>query len=80
MNTDLREPKYQWGQPVQALIDLINDGSYPDCAEQELLAAQGMQGEVVQVGSHVDTQTPVYLVEFPNGRVVGCLEEEIGAL
>lgn len=80
MSADLREPKYQWGQPVQTRVDLVNDGSYPDCATDELLAAQGMQGEIVQVGSHVDTQTPIYLVEFPNGRVVGCLEEEIGAL
>ena len=23
-------PKYQWGQRVRALIDLYNDGSYPD--------------------------------------------------
>lgn len=79
MSTDLREPKFQWGQPVLAAIDLINDGSYPDCPAEEMLAPQGMQGEVVQVGSHVDTQIPVYLVEFPNGRVVGCLEEELRA-
>jgi nitrogen fixation protein NifZ len=70
-------PKFQWGQPVLTIVDLVNDGSYPDCAVDELLASQGTTGEVVQVGSHVDTQTPIYLVEFPNGRVVGCLEEEI---
>lgn len=77
---DMREPKYQWGQPVIAAIDLVNDGSYPDCAENQLLVADGTRGEIVQVGSHVDTQTPIYLVEFPDGRVVGCLEEEIGAV
>ena len=76
---EIRLPKFQWGQPVVAAIDLVNDGSYPDCAADELLTAQGTLGEVVQVGSHVDTQTPIYLVEFPNGRVVGCLEEEIHA-
>ncbi|MBH1960986.1 MAG: nitrogen fixation protein NifZ [Rhodocyclales bacterium] len=74
---DVRIPKFQWGQPVLAVIDLRNDGSYPDCVDDELLAERGTQGEIVQVGSHVDTQTPIYLVEFPNGRVVGCLEEEI---
>ncbi|HUW36152.1 MAG TPA: nitrogen fixation protein NifZ [Rhodocyclaceae bacterium] len=74
---EFRQPKFQWGQPVLAAIDLVNDGSYPDCATDELLAARGTRGEVVQVGSHVETQTPVYLVEFADGRVVGCLEEEI---
>jgi len=34
----------------------------------------------VQVGTVVDANIPIYLVEFPNGRVVGCLEQEIGAL
>ena len=76
---EFRPPKFQWGQPVLAAIDLLNDGSYPDCAVDELLTARGTLGEVVQVGSHVETRTPVYLVEFPNGRVVGCLEEEISA-
>lgn len=80
MSPEPRQPKYQWGQPVQTMIDLVNDGSYPDCAADELLAPLGMQGEIVQVGSHLDTATPVYLVEFPNGRVVGCFEEEIVAL
>ena len=76
---DIRLPKFQWGQPVLAVIDLINDGSYPDRAIDELLVASGSAGEVVQVGSHVDSNTPIYLVEFPNGCVIGCLEEEIVA-
>ncbi len=79
MNMELRAPRFQWGQTVVALSDLVNDGSYPDCAADELLAASGTAGEVVQVGSIVDRQIPVYLVSFPNGRVVGCFEEEIGA-
>jgi nitrogen fixation protein NifZ len=70
-------PKYQWGQRVQAVIDLRNDGSYPECAADELLAAVGDVGEVVQVGTHVDSNTPVYVVEFGPKRVVGCLENEI---
>lgn len=76
---DVRIPKYQWGQPVMALCDLRNDGSYPDCAADEMLAPSGEKGEVVRVGAIADTQAPLYLVSFPNGRVVGCLEEEIGA-
>jgi nitrogen fixation protein NifZ len=70
-------PKYDWGTRVVAEIDLINDGSYPDREPEALLVEKGAQGEVVQVGMHTDSNTPVYMVEFPNGCVVGCLEEEI---
>ncbi|BAP88483.1 NifZ family protein [Burkholderiales bacterium GJ-E10] len=80
MNPDLRTAKYQWGQPVIALKELVNDGSYPDCAADEPLAAEGAQGEIVRVGTMVEGNIPIYLVAFGNGRVVGCLEEEIGAL
>jgi nitrogen fixation protein NifZ len=75
---DLRTPKYQWGQPVTARCDLRNDGSYPDAAPDEMLAASGVRGEVVRVGTLADGPVPVYLVSFPDGRVVGCLEEELG--
>jgi len=74
---DIREPKFQWGQQVVALIDLVNDGSYPDTAQDALLVASGSQGEVVQTGMHEESNTPIYLVEFPNGKVIGCLEAEI---
>jgi nitrogen fixation protein NifZ len=76
---DPRRPKFQWGQPVTALCDLRNDGSYPDCAGDEMLAPKGEQGEVVRIGALAEGGAPVYLVAFPGGRVVGCLEEEIGA-
>lgn len=72
-----RAPKYEWGQRVRACLDLYNDGSYPDLATDALLVNQGDTGEIVNVGTHVDSNTPVYLVEFPANRVVGCLEEEI---
>jgi nitrogen fixation protein NifZ len=71
------EPKYQWGQRVQASIDLINDGSFPDQPEQAVLAASGATGEIVQIGTHVDSGRPVYLVEFGANRIIGCLEDEI---
>ncbi|HUX90387.1 MAG TPA: nitrogen fixation protein NifZ [Gallionellaceae bacterium] len=74
---DIREPKFQWGQQVVAQIDLVNDGSYPDTAQDALLVASGSQGEVVQTGMHEESNTPIYLVEFPNGKVIGCLEAEI---
>ncbi len=77
---DPRQPKFQWGQRVRCVIDLVNDGSYPDAAEDALLVAAGGEGEIVQVGAHVDTNTPVYLVEFNGRYVIGCLEEEISPL
>jgi nitrogen fixation protein NifZ len=75
---DIREPKYQWGQAVIALIDLVNDGSYPDMDADALLAASGSKGEIVQTGMHEESHTPIYIVAFAGGKVVGCLEHEIG--
>jgi hypothetical protein len=31
------------------------------------------------VGAHVESNTTVYLVEFSENRIVGCLEDEIAA-
>ena len=75
-----RTPKYQWGHRVTAAVDLYNDGSYPDQPLEALLVSVGQRGEIVQVGTHTDTNTPVYLVEFNERQVVGCLEEEIYAV
>lgn len=72
-----RIPKYQWGQRVKALVDLYNDGSYPDVEDEALLVGIGDTGEIVQVGTHTESNTPIYLVEFKEHLVVGCLEEEI---
>lgn len=74
---DPREPKFQWGMRVRCLTDLVNDGSFPDAPEDAVLAAEGALGEIVQVGAHVESNTPVYMVEFEQKYVVGCLEEEI---
>ena len=76
---DPRTPKYQWGQPVIATLDLHNDGSYPTEPADALLVRAGDRGEIVQVGTHTESNTPVYLVEFNARHVVGCLEEEISA-
>ena len=74
---DVREPKFQWGQAVVTLIDLVNDGSYPDMEADALLAASGSKGEIVQTGMHEESRTPIYIVEFADGKVVGCLEHEL---
>lgn len=75
--TEPRLPRYQSGQRVVATLDLYNDGSFPDQPAQALLVSAGDAGEVVQVGTHVESNTPVYMVEFNQRHVVGCLEEEI---
>jgi nitrogen fixation protein NifZ len=72
-----RLPKYQWGQRVKALIDLHNDGTFPDAAAEARLVNVGDTGEIVQVGTHSEANIPIYLVEFGERLVVGCLEEEI---
>jgi nitrogen fixation protein NifZ len=72
-----RLPKYQWGQRVKALIDLHNDGSFPDAPAEACLVNVGDTGEIVQVGTHTEANMPIYLVEFGERLVVGCLEEEI---
>jgi nitrogen fixation protein NifZ len=72
-----RLPRFQWGQRVKALVDLHNDGSFPDAALEALLVNVGDVGEIVQVGTHAEENLPVYLVEFGERLVVGCLEEEI---
>jgi nitrogen fixation protein NifZ len=70
-------PKFQWGQRVQALLDLYNDGSFPESEPEALLVKLGDAGEIVQVGTHTESNTVVYMVEFGASRVVGCLEQEI---
>ncbi len=72
-----KEPRYQWGQPVKTTADLLNDGSYPDVPVDTLLAAEGSHGEIVNVGVIEETGDPIYLVEFPDGKVIGVLEEEL---
>lgn len=75
-----REPKYQWGQPVVAAIDLYNDGSLPDAPQDDiLLVVAGGPGEIVQVGHHDEANVPIYLVDF-GVVVLGCLEEEIAPM
>ncbi len=71
------EPKFQWGQRVSAADNLFNDGSFPEQPEDALLVKAGDAGEIVQVGTHVESGTYIYLVEFGERLVVGCLEGEL---
>ncbi|MEQ1601191.1 MAG: nitrogen fixation protein NifZ [Methylophilaceae bacterium] len=74
---EARDAKFQWGQPVTTIEDIINDGSYPDAPIDSLLAAKDSKGEIVNVGQIEETGEPVYLVEFADGKVIGLFEEEI---
>ena len=73
---DLREPRFQWGQPVVAAEHLYNDGSLPGAEDGLLLVAAGGPGEIVQIGHHAEANVPVYMVDF-GVAVLGCLEEEL---
>jgi nitrogen fixation protein NifZ len=73
---DPRTAKYQWGQRVKAVTDLVNDGSHPEAKVDALLVPQGGVGEIVNIGHHSEANLPVYLVDFA-GCVIGCLEEEL---
>jgi len=70
-------PRYEWGQRVQAAVEMFNDGSFPDQPLDALLVASGEVGEVVQVGQHTESGTVVYMVEFASNKVVGCFEPEL---
>jgi nitrogen fixation protein NifZ len=73
----LEPRKFEWGQRVSAVDDLFNDGSFPDWPVDALLVKAGDAGEIVQVGTHAGTGTHIYLVEFRERLVVGCLEGEL---
>lgn len=71
------EPRFRWGEPVLAAIDLVNDGSFEGVEPSSLIEPRGARGRVVRVGAIPDRRENVYLVEFEDGRVVGCFEREI---
>ncbi len=74
---DRREPRFDWGLRVVVREDIFNDGTFPGEPENALLVPANCVGEIVRVGHHEEVNIPVYLVEFSNGRVIGCLENEI---
>lgn len=68
--------KYQWGNKVAVMADIINDGSYPNKAEGETIVVKGEAGRVRQVGQDEEKTTYLYIVEFGD-RLVGCFEDEL---
>lgn len=74
---ETRQPIYRIQQRVSCKVDLFNDGSHPEREPDALLVAAGTAGEIINVGRHVESSTPVYMVEFPGMMIVGCLEEEL---
>jgi nitrogen fixation protein NifZ len=77
---DPSEPKFQWGQPVSAAADIWNDGTHPGAPADALLVEAGAKGEIIKIGKHVESDTPVYLVEFKESIVVGCFEDDLSPL
>ena len=77
MNEIATETKFHHGQRVRSAVDLYNDGSFPESAQDALLVAAGSPGEIVEIGTHVETNTTIYLVMFAQDRVIGCLEDEL---
>lgn len=82
MNVETLEP----GDTVYATQELRNDGSIPGVPENELIAASGTRGVLVNIG-HFEEQPDVtlYLVRFENedltlGPPVGCWPDEIRAI
>ncbi|MDP9050971.1 MAG: nitrogen fixation protein NifZ [Acidobacteriota bacterium] len=71
------DPRFEWGQRVKAAADLFNDGSYPERPADALLVRTGDAGKIVQVGQHIDSGTVVYMVEFADEQIVGCVEQEL---
>lgn len=69
--------KFEWGQRVRAVADLVDDGTHPAAPPGGRLVALGSVGEVVRIGRHEETAATVYLVEFPGPLIVGCCEEEL---
>ena len=84
-------PQFNLGDLVYAAFDLHNDpldesgeGGVPGIAADELLAAGGTRGVVVNIGhAEADPTQDIYLVRFetgPEGNLaepIGCLAEEL---
>ncbi|MEK9282165.1 MULTISPECIES: nitrogen fixation protein NifZ [unclassified Bradyrhizobium] len=73
-------PKYRRGQRVKTAVDLINDHSFPDTEPEGVLLAAGATGEIINVAIHTEANMPIYIVDFGEQLLIGCLEEEITML
>ncbi|MEZ2145244.1 nitrogen fixation protein NifZ [Bradyrhizobium sp. DN5] len=73
-------PKYRRGQRVKTAVDLINDRSFPNTEPEGVLLAAGATGEIINVAIHTEANVPIYIVDFGEQLLIGCLEEEITVL
>ncbi|UQR64989.1 nitrogen fixation protein NifZ [Bradyrhizobium sp. C-145] len=73
-------PKYRRGQRVKTAVDLINDRSFPNKEPEGVLLAAGATGEIINVAIHTEANVPIYIVDFGEQLLIGCLEEEITVL
>ncbi|MCA1515581.1 nitrogen fixation protein NifZ [Bradyrhizobium sp. NBAIM01] len=73
-------PKYRRGQRVKTAVDLINDHSFPNREPDGVLLAAGAIGEIIKVAIHTEADVPIYIVDFGEQLLIGCLEEEITVL
>lgn len=78
--TEPHVPKYRSGQRVKTAVNLINDESVATAPPDGILVGAGAIGEIVRVAMHTEASVPIYLVDFGERLVVGCLEEEIAVL
>lgn len=80
-------PRYQL-QPGDAIIasrDILNDGSFPELEENELIVKSGTRGVLINFGHLEDNEEQeVFLVKFETGQEssalgppVGCWPEDI---
>lgn len=73
----------QQGDAVYAAVTIINDGSVPNVAENEIFARPGALGMLINTGHlEEDPRQSLYLVSFENengelGPPVTCLPEEL---
>jgi len=85
MIEQLQIEQLQPGDMIYAATDILNDGSIPDVAEGELIAAAGCRGVLINTGHLEEDETKhIYLVRFDsNGGellpAVGCWPEELTA-
>ncbi len=75
----------QNGDVIYAATRIVNDGSVPDAAEDEVFAEAGQMGMLINTGHfEVDPSKELFLVSFKNeagelGPPVTCLANEISA-
>lgn len=80
---DEDEPKFQEGQKVRLLEDIVNDGTYPHAKIGELMMPKGSEGYIKDMGEFLQV-IRVYEVHFfgtnTELEIIGCREHELEAV